>query len=132
MLKALKDWSEAKEAENVGMNKRGELVPLQSIPPPIPTPEATLLQSPSILLLPWKDEVIGDEHDFGVCEQSESELNNSIGEESTQRSLIANNAGKNLNPSSDFLERVGSSEIVRNSGEGGEKVITRDVHVKGE
>ncbi|GAA0149371.1 hypothetical protein LIER_08564 [Lithospermum erythrorhizon] len=130
MLNALKNRSEASEAEKFGMNKRGEPVPLQSIPPPVPRPEAAQLQSPSILLLPWKDEVIGDEHDSGVCEQSESGPNNAIGEESTQRSPITDNVGKNLNLNSDSLERVGSFEIVRNFGEYGKNVITRDVHVK--
>ncbi|GAA0151492.1 hypothetical protein LIER_10201 [Lithospermum erythrorhizon] len=81
-----------------------------------------------------KDEVIVDEHDSGVREQSQSELNNAIGEESTQRSPIADNAGKNLNPGSDSLERVGSTEILLNSGEGAENVVTPrrkgDVHVE--
>ncbi|GAA0154763.1 hypothetical protein LIER_12651 [Lithospermum erythrorhizon] len=67
-------------------------------------------------------------------EEEKSELNNAIGEESTQRSPIVDNAGKNLNPSSDSLERVGSTKILLNSGEGVENVVTPrhkgDVHVK--
>ncbi|GAA0141551.1 hypothetical protein LIER_02671 [Lithospermum erythrorhizon] len=63
MVNTLKKRSEAKEVEKVGMNKRGELVPLQSIPPSDPVPETAPLQPPPILLFPWKDEVNCDEHD---------------------------------------------------------------------
>ncbi|GAA0149462.1 hypothetical protein LIER_08624 [Lithospermum erythrorhizon] len=66
MLNTLKKRSEEKEAEKVGMNKRGEPVPLQSIPPCIPAPEAAPLQPPPILLLPWKDKVSRDEHEGGA------------------------------------------------------------------
>ncbi|GAA0163419.1 hypothetical protein LIER_19293 [Lithospermum erythrorhizon] len=44
MLKSLKDCSEAKKGERTEVNNQGEPVPLQSIPPPVSTPEGDLLQ----------------------------------------------------------------------------------------
>ncbi|GAA0174822.1 hypothetical protein LIER_28132 [Lithospermum erythrorhizon] len=62
------------------------------------------------------------------------EAENIIGEEGTQRSPIADNAGKNQNPSSDSLKRIGSTETLLKSVVGDDNVDTPrrkvDVHVE--
>ncbi|GAA0173230.1 hypothetical protein LIER_26889 [Lithospermum erythrorhizon] len=62
MLNTLKERAKAQEAEKRTRAELGEPVPLQVIPPPIPSPEAKPQQAPLVLTFAGEEEATSDMH----------------------------------------------------------------------
>ncbi|GAA0173196.1 hypothetical protein LIER_41480 [Lithospermum erythrorhizon] len=99
---------------------KGEPVPLQSIPHQETRHKEILAKKSLILLLLWKDDVAHNEPNPGQEDEIQPEQSGVRARDQMLVTPIMDDSGKSQNPSSDSLEKVGCTDTLLKSAEGGD------------